>query len=131
MMGMFCAVCCLIASTSASAQKVSPPSVEELAAVSERGILLNEYDQAAWHASDAVETANPKTVEGQRYIARKENGRWTVVFGKLTADRKLFEIHYEAVQQERPKEFKASQEYAQRADDGFLLFAARAIELAQ
>src|SRR5215471_21642403 len=105
MMGMFCAVCCLIASTSASAQKISPPSVEELAAVSERGILLNEYDQAAWHASDAVQTANPKTVEGQRWIARKENGKWSVVFGKLNADKTLFQIYYEASQQANPREF--------------------------
>ena len=115
----------------ASAQTVSAPSAAELSAITERGILLNEYDQAAWHASDVVQTANPKKIEGQKYIAKKENGRWTVVFGKLTADRKLFEIHYEAVQQQRPKEFKASEEYAQRADDGFYLFAARAIELAQ
>jgi len=128
---LFCGSLFLVVAPSGLAQTTSPPSAAELNAITERGILLNEYDQAAWHASDAVETANPKTVEGQRYIARKENGRWTVVFGKLTADHKLFEIHYEAVQQERPKEFKASQEYAQRADDGFLLFAARAIELAQ
>jgi hypothetical protein len=115
--------------TCSSAQ--TPPSPADLSAITERGILLNEYDQAAWHASDVVQTANPKKIEGQKYIARKENGRWTVVFGRLTADRKLFEIHYEAVQQEKPKEFKASEEYAQRADDGFYLFAARAIELAQ
>ena len=107
------------------------PSPAELNAITERGVLLNEYDQAAWHASDVVQTANPKKIDGQKYIARKENGRWTVVFGKLTADRKLFEIHYEAIQQERPKEFKASEEYAQRADDGFYLFAARAIEVSQ
>lgn len=119
---------CVIASQG-SAQ--TPPSVTELNAIIERGALLNEYDQAVWHASDLVQTANPKTTEGQRYIAKKENERWTVVFGKLTADRKLFEIHYEAVQQDKPKEFKASEEYAQRADDGFYLFAARAIELAQ
>ncbi len=118
-------------SRSGVAQTVSAPSAAELNAITERGILLNEYDQAAWHASDVVQTANPKKIEGQKYIAKKENGRWTVVFGKLTADRKLFEIHYEAVQQERPREFKASEEYAQRADDGFYLFAARAIELAQ
>jgi hypothetical protein len=113
------------------AQSVHAPTAQELVAITERGILLNEYDQAAWHASDAVQTANPKTVEGQHYIGKKENGKWTVVFGKLTADRKLFEIHYEAVQQTKPQEFSVSQEYAQRADAGFYLFAARAIELAQ
>jgi len=112
-------------------QSVSPPSAAELNAITERGILLNEYDQAAWHASDVVQTANPKTVEGQKYIAKKENGRWTVAFGKLSLDQKAFEIHYEAVQQEKPHEFRVSQEYTQRTDAGFYLFAARAVELAQ
>ena len=120
-----------VATSYAFAQSATAPTPQELIAITERGILLNEYDQAAWHASDVVQTANPKTVEGQHYIAKKENGRWTVVFGKLTADRNLFEIHYEALQQLKPQEFSVSEENAQRADAGFYLFAARAIELAQ
>ncbi len=120
-----------VAVPGAFAQPVSAPTVQELTAITERGILLNEYYRAAWHASDAVQTANPKTVEGQHYIAKKENGKWNVVFGKLTADKNLFEIHYEAVQQAKPQEFRVSEETSQRADSGFYLFAARAIELAQ
>lgn len=114
----------------ASAQKPAPPTAEELAAITERGIALNEYDQAAWHASDAVQTANPKTTEGQRYIAKKENGKWTVVFGKLNEDKSLFQIFYEAAQQGKPQEFAVTAETAQRADNSFYLFAARAINAA-
>ena len=91
--------------TSAAAQETGRPTQEELAAITERGRMLYEYDQAAWHASDAVQIANPKTVDGQRYIAKKENGRWRVVFGKLNEDGTRFGITYEAIQQERPKEF--------------------------
>ncbi len=120
-----------VAVSTVFAQTVSAPTAQELTAITERGILLNEYDQAAWHASDGVQTANPKTVEGQHYIAKKENGKWNVVFGKLTAGRNLFEIHYEAVQQTKPQEFRVSEEFAQRADAGFYLFAARAIEVSQ
>src|SRR5260221_9237699 len=120
-----------VAVPGAFAQTVSAPTVQELTAITERGILLNEYDRAAWHASYTAQTANPKTVEGQHYIAKKENGKWNVVFGKLTPDRNLFEVHYEAVQQTKPQEFSVSEEYAQRADAGFYLFAARAIEAAQ
>ena len=115
---------------SANAQKVEPPSAQELMAITERGILLNEYDQAAWHASDAVQTANPKTVEGQRWIAKKENEKWTVAFGKLTADKNTFEIHYEAVQQAKPQEFAVIEQMPPKVDKGFYLFAARAIEVA-
>jgi len=117
-------------STNASAQKADPPTATELNAITERGILLNEYDQAAWHASDAAQTANPKTIEGQRYIAKKENGKWNVVFGKLNADKTLFQIYYEASQQANPREFKVTAETEQRADNRFYLFAARAIDVA-
>jgi hypothetical protein len=111
-------------------QNASPPATEELSAITKRGKMLYEYDQAAWHATDAVQTANPQTVEGQLYIARKENGKWTVVFGKLSDDKSRFGITYEADQQENPREFAVRKESAARQDEGFFLYAARAIELA-
>jgi hypothetical protein len=111
-------------------QEVTAPTNEELAAITERGRSLYEYDQAAWHASDAVQMANPKNVEGQRYIARKENGKWTVVFGKLNDDRSLFRISYEADEQATLRQFAVRQEPAGRQDEGFFLYAARAAEIA-
>jgi hypothetical protein len=114
----------------AQGQHVTAPSAAELMAITERGIALNEYDQAAWHASDAAQVANPKTIEGQRYIAKKENERWTVVFGTLNADKSRFEIHYEATQQNKPQEFKVGELTPARVDEGFYLFAARAIDAA-
>ena len=114
----------------AFAQGIAPPTVQELTAITQSGIALNEYDQAVWHATDAVQTANPKTAQGQRYLAKKENGKWTVVFGKLNADKTLFQIYYEAAQQTKPQEFKVRAETSERADTGFYLFAARAIEAA-
>ena len=111
-------------------QETSNPTNEELTAITERGRLLYEYDQAAWHASDAVQMANPKNVEGQRYIARKENGKWTVVFGKLSEDRSQFDISYEADEQATLRQFAVRQEPVERQDEGFFLFAARAIEVA-
>jgi hypothetical protein len=116
--------------TATAAQEAARPTKEELDAITERGRMLYEYDQAAWHASDSVQTANPKTVEGQRYIARKENGRWGVVFGKLNEERSRFGIIYEAMQKEEPREFTVRKEPAEWEDDGFFLFAARAIEAA-
>jgi len=113
-----------------TAQKPTPPTVQELAAITERGILLNEYDQASWHASDAVQTANPKTVEGQRWIAKKENGKWSVAFGKLNIDKTAFDIHYEAVQQGKPQEFSVQEVTPPRPDTRFFLAAAKAVELA-
>ena len=108
-------------------QEASAPTAEELAAITERGRLLYEYDQAAWHASDTVQTANPKNVEGQRYIAKKENGKWTVVFGKLNEERSRFDISYQSDEQATLRQFALRQEPTRQ--DGFFLNAARAIEL--
>jgi hypothetical protein len=114
----------------AGAQEAMPPTAEELAAISERGKMLYEYDQAAWHATDAVQTANPKSVVGQRSIARKVNGNWTVVFGKLNEEGSRFEITHEAKEQATLRDFAVRKEPEEREDQGFFLYAARAIELA-
>jgi hypothetical protein len=114
----------------AGAQEGVEPANEELAAITERGKMLYEYDQAAWHATDALQLANPKTVEGQRYIAKKENGKWQVVFGRLNEERSQFAIVYEAEQQANPREFAVQKAPEGREDEGYFLFAARAIEVA-
>ena len=111
-------------------QSIAKPSAEELAAISERGRMLEEYDQAAWHATDMVQTANPKTVDGKHYLARKENGRWTVVFGALNGDKSKFLISYEAQQLANPKDFAVRKDDPAKEDTGFYLFAARALEVA-
>jgi hypothetical protein len=105
------------------------PTEKELAAITDRGRALAEYDAAAWHATDALQTANPKTSEGQHYLAKKENGRWIVVFGALNADKTKFLISYEATQLEKPSEFGVKKYEPAKEDEGFYLFAARAMEL--
>jgi len=112
------------------AQSVAPPTDAELHAITERGRALAEYDQAAWHATDAVQTANPRTVEGQHYIAQKENERWTVVFGELNADKSKFLIGYETEQLAKPKELKVKKDEPAKEETAFYLFAARALEMA-
>jgi len=102
---------------------------KELTAITERGRALEEYDAAAWHATDALQTANPKTTEGQHYLAKKENGRWTVVFGALNADKTKFLVSYEATRLDKPSEFGVKKNEPAKDDVGFYLFAARAMEL--
>jgi hypothetical protein len=112
------------------AQNVRLTTEAELAVITERGRTLAEYDQAAWHATDAVQMANPKTAEGQHYVAQKENGKWIVAFGVLDADKSKFLVGYEAEQLGKPKEFAVKKNDPAREDEGFYLFAARAMELA-
>jgi len=119
-----------LASAGGPAPSVAPPSDAELQAITGRGRALVEYDQAAWHATDAVQTENPRTVEGQHYIAQKENGKWTVVFGALNADKSKFLIGYEAEQLGKPKEFEVIKDEPAKEETAFYLFAARALEVA-
>jgi hypothetical protein len=61
---------------SAFAKEDPLPSDSELAAITARGRLLYEYDQAAWHASDAVMVTHPAKENLGRYIARKTDAGW-------------------------------------------------------
>lgn len=106
------------------------PSDADLAAITERGRALAAYDQAAWHATDAVQMANPKTAQGQHYLARLKNQKWTVVFGYLNADKTKFLINYEATQGNKPQSFNVTWNDPPKEDADFFLFAARALELA-
>ncbi len=111
-------------------QQPNQPSASDLAAITERGRALEDYDQAAWHATDAVQIANPKTAQGQHYLANRENGRWIVVFGALNPTRSKFLISYEAAESGKPKQFDAKHNDPPREDTAYYLFAARALELA-
>ena len=111
-------------------QQISRPTYAELAAITQRGHDLAAYDQAAWHATDAVQMANPKTAQGQHYLAHVANGRWTVVFGSLNADKTKFLVSYEALQGEKPQSFSVRHDDPPKEDSDFFLFSARALEIA-
>jgi hypothetical protein len=108
----------------------SPLSKAELAAITERGRMLADYDFAAWHASDALQAVQPKAGSIVRYIAHKTKEGWTVAFGKLNDSRDAFLVAYEASSAQEPEEFLVKTIDPPRADKGFFLFAARAIDTA-
>ena len=96
--------------------------------VTARGRALYEYDQAAWHASDAVQALHPDEKSVGRYIAHKSAAGWTVAFGHLSDKRDAFLIAYEAIQGSNPKEFTARRLDSVREDASFYLAAAKAID---
>jgi hypothetical protein len=120
----------LVCTMSGQAQRVDRPTDGELAAISARGRELAAYDQAVWHATDALQTANPRTAQEQRCLARFQNGSWIVVFGSLNADKTRFSIGYEALQGIKPRAFSVKREQLPREDSDFYLFAARAVDSA-
>jgi hypothetical protein len=114
----------------AEATASSKPSDAELAAITRRGVLLAEYDTAAWQATDAVKAAHP--VEGRvgRYIARKTDAGWVVDFGRLNETQDKFLVAYEAVQAGNPARFEVRGFDPMREDTGWNLGAAKGIEIA-
>ncbi len=112
------------------ARRSAGPFDVDLSAITERGRVLAAYDQAAWHATDTVQMANPKTAQGQHSLARLVNERWTVVFGYLNPNKTKFLITYEARQGNKPQSFNVNRDDPPEEDTGFYLFAARALEIA-
>lgn len=113
-----------------SGQQGKPLSDTDLAAITNRGRLLEEYDVAAWHATDAVKALNSGKDTIGRYIARKTDSGWVVDFGRLNRTKDAFLIAYEANHGKSPQDFTIKTLDPPRADTGFLLSAAKAIDIA-
>lgn len=98
--------------------------------VTARGRALYEYDQAAWHATDAVQAEHPPTELVGRYIARKSDAGWEVVFGHLSEAHDVFLIAYKATQGNTLQEFAVKRLDPPQQDTSYYLAAARAIDTA-
>jgi hypothetical protein len=109
-------------------ERKEPPTQKELIAITNRGRDLAGYDAAAWHASDAVQTKQPKEGSVVRYIARKIDKKWVVAFGRLDGKEEKFLIAYEATQGDKPELFDVKEMLPPKEDKGFFLSAAKAID---
>lgn len=120
--------CLLLAQT--ETKESAAPSNAELAAITERGRMLEEYDVAAGSATDAMVALKPDASAAPYFIARKTGKAWEVVFGKLNPTRESFQIVYKASQGASPKEFTAKKIDPPAEDHSFYLSAAKAIQTA-
>jgi hypothetical protein len=117
----------LVLAPSLFAQKSKPLSKPELAEITARGRMLAEYDTASWHATDAVKGLNPAEGVVRRYIARKTDAGWVVVFGRFDDTKDAFLIVYEATQRRGSTEFDVKTYDTPQKDTGFFYVAAKAI----
>jgi hypothetical protein len=106
------------------------PSAAELAAITARGRLLEAYDVATWHATDAVEGLRPDKSVAPLYVARKTENGWEVVFGRLNERQDAFLIVYQASPGTTPTEFTVKRADPPVEDHSFYLAAAKAIQTA-
>lgn len=114
----------------AESKPATKPSEAELAAITHRGVLLAEYDAAAWQATDAVTAAHPIESRANLYIARKTDAGWIVDFGRLNEAGDKFLLAYEVVQTTSPK-FDVKSFDLVKEDMGWNLSAAKGIEAAK
>src|SRR5438552_15818249 len=91
---------------SAAAQGTTVPSDTLLAGITARGKLLAAYDQAAWHATDALLPLHLDSAAALRaglmIAVERPEGNWTVLFGRLTPAADTFYVAYEALPTPRP-----------------------------
>ena len=123
------AIAVLVFTSTSMGQRTAPPSKLELEGIAERGRQLAAYDVAAWHATDVVLELKPEQSSLGRYIARKTDSKWTVVFGKLNEKRDRFLIAYEASQGLSPIEFTVKKYEMPKEDTSFYFSAAKAIDM--
>jgi len=120
----------LLLTSSVPAQRSPLPTEAELMEITERGRLLAEYDAAAWHSTDAVKALKPEEGKGGRYVARKVEAKWVVVYGRLNETRDKFLIAFEAAATDSPDQFTVKKYDPPQEDTAFYLSGARAIETA-
>lgn len=121
-------VCLLLLSSFAFAQSAVAPTPQQLTEIAERGRLIGEYDQAAWHATDAVQALKPADGEFVCYVGMKQaDGLWTVVFGHFNERQTKFLITYEARQGASLQDFTVIHHNPAMEDSDFYLHGAKAI----
>ena len=92
--------------------------------------MLEEYDVAAWHATDVVQDMKPEEGSTRYYIAKKTDAGWIVVFGRLNEARNKFLVVYQATQGTKPEYFTAKRFDPPVESTDFYLHAATAFEAA-
>lgn len=135
------AICLVVTTVRPAAAQQQPWSTEhqdeslrpELDAITARGRLLAEYDQAAWHATDALMALRPDPNQLTGYLARRRaDGLWEVVFGRLDAERNAFLIAYRAVQRGvGDTSYLATTVSPRESDPDWYARAARALDAAR
>ena len=121
----------IFASLQSPAQQVQPPSRAELDAISTRGEMLWESDEAAWHSTDAVQALHPPEASIRGYFPRKRENGWEVAYGRMNEAGDKYLVAYLATQGSTPDQYKVETFTPPKEDTGFFFSAAKARSTAQ
>jgi hypothetical protein len=112
-------------------ERDKPADSAELASIADRGRAIAAYDQAAWHATDAVQALHPKDGLVRMYMGRLTSAGWVMDFGHLNEGKDAFLLAYETtptsdIKQPRVKVYETPVE-----ERGTFLNEARALDTAR
>jgi len=114
--------------TSAQVQAAPDTALSEITA---RGRTIAAYDQAAWHATDALMALRPDPAAATTMLALPQaDGRWRVVFGMLDTTKDTLFAVYEALPTAAPDSFIAHRNRPAQALTGTEVIEARALATA-
>jgi len=120
----------LLVAAAAFAGNDKSPSDPALAEITARGRMLYEYDQTAWHSTDAMKATNPPKESLGRHLAKKSDSGWIVGFGHFNEAHDKVVVTCEATQSANPQDFTVRKIDPPRGDTSFYLYAARAVDTA-
>jgi hypothetical protein len=129
--GIVATVCFLVVGSCASAQIKDKDLKVYLEGVTERGRAVYEYDQAAWHGTDAFFALHPDTAGLTHYICTKTPKGWKIVFPKWNALHDRLLVAYEAIESGEPGKFEATRHDPPWEGPDDLIAKERALELAE
>lgn len=101
-----------------------------LAAVTARGRAMYEYDQCAWHGTDAIFAMHPDMTDAARYLCLKTQAGWDLVFPKWNATHDRLLVAYEAKEGSTQADYTAVKYDPPREAPENLIATERALELA-
>ncbi|MCP4155385.1 MAG: hypothetical protein GY757_47105 [bacterium] len=92
--------------------------------ITQRGILLAQYDTACWHASDILMDSKPDQSRYNLFLAKKIPDSWEVVFGMLNPQNDAFLIAYNVILEKDGKKGVLNVHSPALSDTDFYLKAA-------
>lgn len=129
-------VICPIALQAQSATATVPPSQDSLDHITARGRLMYDYDQVAWHGTDAMmklrqSLNDPITARTAVYIVERTPTGWRFLNGSFNTTQDTFFVAYEATRSASDTTMAAHAVQPARPETGSALFAVRAATLAR
>jgi len=121
-------ICACLAASHASGQAKDQGLKTYLAGVTERGLALYAYDQAAWHGMNAFFALKPDTNGLTHFICTETPSGWLVTFPKWNETHDKLLIAYEPMESELG-EYEARAYNPLKAADNDVTAEERALEI--